>query len=100
MTSNGDGTFSKQFTVKSYVALGTHEIMVKAMDTYGSQTAEESIPMVLEAPSEGVSSSGPSTNMLTYFAIGGLAILIIIGAVVYVMRGSDSEGGMGGFGDA
>ena len=32
MTSNGNGTYSKQFTVKTYIALGTHEVLVKAMD--------------------------------------------------------------------
>ncbi|MDP7374438.1 MAG: hypothetical protein QF445_02920, partial [Candidatus Poseidoniaceae archaeon] len=37
MTSNGNGTYSKEFTVKTYIALGTHEVLVKAMDTYGSQ---------------------------------------------------------------
>ena len=29
MTSNGNGTYSKEFTVKTYIALGTHEVLVK-----------------------------------------------------------------------
>ena len=69
------------------------------MDTYGSQSAEESVPIVLKEP-VGDISSGSASDTLTYVAIGGLAILAIAGATIYVMRGSDEEGGLGGFGDA
>ena len=100
MSSNGDGTYSKQITIKKHIALGTHELLVKAMDSYGSQTAEESIPIILEEPDNPVSSDGPSSSTLTYVALGGLGILVIAGAAVYIMRGSDEEGGLGGFGDA
>ena len=99
MTSNGDGTYSKEISIKTYIALGTHELLVKAMDTYGSQSAEESVPIVLKEP-VGDISSGSASDTLTYVAIGGLAILAIAGATIYVMRGSDEEGGLGGFGDA
>ena len=40
MTSNGDGTYSIEITVKSFIALGTHEPIVKAEDSYGSQSAQ------------------------------------------------------------
>lgn len=100
MTSNGDGTYSKEITVKSYIALGTHELLVKAMDSYGSQTAEESIEIELMEPDDSVTTNGPSSNTMTYIALGGLVILIIAGAVIYVMRGSDGKEGLGGFGDA
>ena len=100
MSSNGDGTYSKQITIKKHIALGTHELLVKAMDSYGSQTAEESIPIILEEPDTPVSSDGPSSSTLTYVALGGLGILVIAGAAVYIMRGSDEEGGLGGFGEA
>ncbi len=99
MTSNGDGTYSTDITVKTYIALGTHEILVKAMDSYGSQSAEESVPIQLQEPS-GQATSSSSSNLLTYLAIGGLVILGIVGAIIYVMRGSDKEDGLGGFGDA
>ena len=99
MTSNGDGTYSKEITVKTYIALGTHELLVKAMDSYGSQSAEESVPIMLKEPA-GEVASGSDSDMLTYVAIGGLLILAVAGATVYVMRGSDKEGGLGGFGDA
>ena len=99
MTSNGDGTYSKEITVKTYIALGTHELLVKAMDSYGSQSAEESLPITLKEPA-GEVTSGSNSDMLTYVAIGGLLILAIAGATVYIMRGSDREGGLGGFGDA
>ena len=100
MSSNGDGTYSREITIKKYIALGTHELRVKARDSYGSQTGDESVPIVLEAPDNPVSTSAPSSSTLTYIALAGLGILIIAGAAIYVMRGSDEEGGLGGFGDA
>ena len=100
MTSNGDGTYSREITIKKYIALGTHELLVKARDSYGSQTAEESVPIVLEAPDNPGSTVAPSSSTLTYIALAGLGLLIIAGAAIYVMRGSDEEGGLGGFGDA
>ena len=99
MTSNGNGTYSKQFTVKTYIALGTHEVLVKAMDAYGSQSSEEPVPIKLQAPTGGTSTTEASSTM-TYIALGGLGVLAIVGAAIYVMRGSDKEGGFGGFGDA
>ena len=99
MTSNGNGTYSKEFTVKTYIALGTHEVLVKAMDTYGSQSAEESLSIRLLEPGER-SSTKEASSIVTYIALGGLGILAIVGAAIYVMRGSDKEGGFGGFGNA
>ena len=99
MSSNGDGTYSKQITVKTYIALGTHEILVKAEDSYDAQTGEESIPVLLEKPVDAPASADASST-LTYVAIGGLVLLAILGAAVYVFRGTDTEGGLGGFGDA
>ena len=99
MTSNGDGTYSTEITIKTYIALGTHELLVKAMDTYGSQSAEESVPIMLKEPDTEIT-TGSTSDIMTYVAIGGLVILAIAGATFYVMRGSDEEGGLGGFGDA
>lgn len=99
MTSNGNGTYSKEFTVKTYIALGTHEVLVKAMDSYGSQSAEESLSIRLLEPGER-SSTTEANSIVTYIALGGLGILAIVGAAIYVMRGSDKEGGFGGFGNA
>ena len=99
MTSNGNGTYSKEFTVKTYIALGTHEVLVKARDSYGSQSAEESVPIMLKEKGENPTGSD-SSNTLTYVALGGLGVLAIVGAAIYVMRGSDKEGGLGGFGNA
>ena len=100
MTSNGDGTYSKQFTVKSHIALGTHELLVKAMDSYDSQSATASVPIVLQEPGGSALADESASSLLTYFALGGLGILVIAGAAIYVMRGSEKEGGLGGFGDA
>lgn len=99
MTSNGNGTYSKEFTVKTYIALGTHEVLVKARDSYGSQSAEESVPIMLQEKGDNPTGSD-SSNTLTYVALGGLGVLAIVGAAIYVMRGSDKEGGLGGFGNA
>ena len=99
MSSNGDGTYSKEFTVKTYIALGTHEILVKAMDSYGAQTGQEPIVISLEEPGS-ESASVDAGDTLTYVALGGLGVIAIVGAAIYVMRGSDEEGGLGGFGDA
>ena len=99
MTSNGDGTYTKQVLIKKHIALGTHELLVKAMDSYGSQSSMESVPIMLEEDENPASTSGPSSSTMTYVALGGLGILVIIGVVIYIMRGSDEEGGLGGFGD-
>ena len=90
MTSNGDGTYSKEISIKTYIALGTHELLVKAMDTYGAQSAEEPLPIMLKEPDAKIT-TGSTSDTLTYVAIGGLAILAIAGATIYVMRGSDEE---------
>ncbi len=100
LSSNGDGTYSRDITIKKHIALGSHELLVKAMDSYQSQTAEESVPIVLVEPDSPSSTSAPSSSTLTYIALAGLGILVIAGAAIYVMRGSDEEGGLGGFGDA
>ena len=98
MTSNNDGTYSIKFTVKTYIALGTYEIRVKAMDSYESQSGEESLSITLQAPNDEKIDSSQS-NILTLAAVIGLGILVIIGAIAYVMRGSNKEGGFGGFGE-
>ena len=69
------------------------------MDTYGSQSAEESLSIRLLEPGER-SSTTEASSIVTYIALGGLGILAIVGAAIYVMRGSDKEGGFGGFGNA
>ena len=98
MTSNNDGTYSIKFTVKTYIALGTYEIRVKAMDSYESQSGEESLSITLQAPNDEKIDSSQS-NILTLAAVIGLGRVVIIGAIAYVMRGSDKEGGFGGFGE-
>ena len=98
MSSNGNGTYSIQLTVKTYIALGTYEVRIKAMDSYGTQTGEESLSITLKSPSndnDDVSESG----MVTIIAGIGLGLLLIVGGILYVMRGSDEEGGLGGFGN-
>ena len=59
------------FTVKTYVALGSHEILVKARDSYGAQTGQEPLFIQLEAPDE-ASAAEEAENTLTFVALGGL----------------------------
>jgi hypothetical protein len=69
------------------------------MDSYGAQTGQEPIVILLEEPGS-ESASDDAGDTLTYAALGGLGVIAIVGAAIYVMRGSDEEGGLGGFGDA
>ena len=66
-------------------------------------TAEESIRVTIkESDLPFTGSKTESSNLLTYIAMGGLLIVLITGAVFYIRRGEDGEGGsgLGGFGEA
>jgi len=99
MTSNGDGTYSIEITVKSFIALGTHELIVKAEDSYGSQSAQESIPVQLTKKTSVITGAGEDNSNFVFIAIGALGMIIIGGIAVFVARNSEREGGLGGFGD-
>ena len=103
MTNNGNGTYSYEFTIKGHIPLGAHELLFKATDTYGEQTAEESMVIQLvENEGPGDVTIDEASNILTYVAIAGIGIILVVSAVIFVMRGSDDEegGSLGGFGDA
>ena len=101
MTNSGDGIYTYTFTVRAGIALSTYEVLVKARDTFGEESSEVSIPIVIKE-SEGVFGEieGPSSSTVTYLALAGIGILAIVGATIYVRRGGDDEGpGLGGFGN-
>ena len=104
MSNNGNGTFSYEFTIKKHIPLGGHELMFKATDTFGSKSSEESlvIQLVEEDASGGNTVLDDASNTMTVVVIAGFGILLVIAAIVYVMRGSDSEDGgkLGGFGES
>ena len=97
MTSNGDGTYSIEITVKSFIALGTHELIVKAEDSYGSQSAQESIPVQLTKKTSVLTGAGEDNSNFVLIAMGVLGVIIIGGIAVFVARNSEREGGLGGF---
>ena len=104
MTSNGNGTYSYEFTIKTYIPLGAHDLTFKSTDTYDEQTNQQILVIQLQEEDSAAAASGDESSTLTYVAIAGVGIILVLGAVIYVMRGSDGEddtgGGLGGFGDA
>ncbi len=101
MTPTGDGNYTYTFTVRSGIALSTYEILVKARDSYGEESPEVSVPIVIKETDDVlIGIDGPSSKTLTYVALAGMGILAIIGATIYVRRGGDDESsGLGGFGE-
>ena len=103
MSHSGNGIYTVTFTVRSGVSLGNYNVLVKARDSYGMDTAEESTRVTIkESDLPFTGSKTESSNLLTYIAMGGLLIVLITGAVFYIRRGEDGEGGsgLGGFGEA
>jgi len=102
MSSNGNGTYSYEFTIKKHIPLGAHELLFKATDSFDYRSGEESmvVELVEQDSAEGVSLEDAGGTM-TIVAIAGIGILLVIGAAIYVMRGSDDEEGgkLGGFGN-
>ena len=101
MTPTGDGNYTYTFTVRSGIALSTYEILVKARDSYGEESPEVSVPIVIKETDDVlIGIDGPSSKTLTYVALAGMGILAIIGATIYVRRGGDDDSsGLVGFGE-
>ena len=98
---NGDDTYSITVSIRSTIVIGTHEVLVRATDIYGAQSSDESLAVIIQEEDNSViSGDGPDTKLITYAAVGGMIILAIAGATIYIRRGSDGEGGgLGGFGE-
>ncbi|MDP6863995.1 MAG: hypothetical protein QGG96_01110 [Candidatus Poseidoniaceae archaeon] len=98
---NGDDTYSITVSIRSTIVIGTHEVLVRATDIYGAQSSNEPLAVIVQEEENSViSGDGPDSKLITYAAVGGMIILAIAGATIYIRRGSDGEGGgLGGFGE-
>ena len=86
----GDGIYSVPLSILSSTPLGTHEISLRAFDTYGElNTASAAITL------EEVEGSTEGTEGLSAAVLGGLGLLVLLGAVV-VLTVLIRRGGQGG----
>ena len=87
----GDGVYSVVLSIRDGTPLGTHEVSLRAFDTYGElNTASVAITLV-EADEPPVVSGGLSTAVL-----GGLGLVVLLGALaVMTMMWRRGDGGGG-----
>ena len=86
----GDGIYSVPLSILSSTPLGTHEISLRAFDAYGEMnTASATITL------EEVEGSTEGTEGLSAAVLGGLGLLVLLGAVV-VLTVLIRRGGQGG----
>jgi len=86
----GDGIYSVPLSILSSTPLGTHEISLRAFDAYGEMnTASAAITL------EEVEGSTEGTEGLSVAVLGGLGLLVLLGAVV-VLTVLIRRGGQGG----
>ena len=87
----GDGVYSVVLSVREGTPLGTHEVSLRAYDTYGELNTGSSVITLVEPEAPGVSEGGLSTLVL-----GGLGLAVFLGALVVlslmVRRGGDGDG--------
>lgn len=88
----GDGTYSVLLSVRGGTPLGTHEVSLRAFDDYGEMNTGSAVITLAEPDVTGVSEGGLSTAVL-----GGLGLLVFLGALVVlslmIRRGGGGEGG-------
>ena len=89
-TVAGDGVYSVVLSVREGTPLGTHEVGLRAFDTYGElNTGSSSITLVEDTDLSG-SGGGISAAVL-----GGVGVALLVGvvAVLSLMRQGGGEGG-------
>ncbi len=86
----GDGVYSVVLSVREGTPLGTHEVSLRAFDTYGELNLASDVITLKEADDSTNGTDGLSTAVL-----GGLGLLVLIGAVV-VLTFLARRGGEGG----
>ena len=83
--------YSVVLSVREGTPLGTHEVSLRAYDTYGELNTGSSVITLVEPEAPGVSEGGLSTLVL-----GGLGLAVFLGALVVlssmVRRGGDGDG--------
>lgn len=88
----GDGVYSVPLSIRSGTPLGTHEISLRASDTYGELSLSSGVVNLIETEEPSETGGAISTQVL-----GVLGFLVLLGAVVAVVimmrsSGSKSEG--------
>ena len=86
----GDGVYSVVLSVREGTPLGTHEVSLRAFDTYGELNMASDVITLKEADDSTNGNDGLSAAVL-----GGLGLLVLIGAVV-VLTLLARRGGEGG----
>ena len=89
-TVAGDGVYSVLLSVRDGTPLGTHEIALRAFDTYGELNTGSSVIALTEASDSTEAAGGISAAVL-----GGVGLVVLIGAgvVLALMRRDGGEGG-------
>lgn len=86
----GDGVFSVPLSIRTGTPLGTHEISLRATDTYGELSLSSTVINLVEADEGGEVGSGITARVLG--VVGLLVLLGAIVAVVVMMRSTSSTG--------
>ena len=91
----GDGIYSVALSIRDGTPLGTHEVSLRAVDTYGELNTASAAITLEEAASPTGGSEGLSTAVL-----GGLGLVVLVGAIVVltVLARRGGEGGGDRFG--
>ena len=91
----GDGVYSVVLSVREGTPLGTHEVSLRAFDNYGELNLASDVITLKEADESTNGTDGLSTALL-----GGLGLLVLVGAVVvpFLLARRDGEGGGDRFG--
>ena len=87
----GDGVYTVVLSVRDGTPLGTHEVSLRAFDTYGELNTASVAITLIETEQPPVVSGGLSTLVL-----GGLGMVVLLGALaVITMMWRRGEGGGG-----
>ncbi len=92
----GDGVYSVVLSIREGTPLGTHEVFLRSVDTYG-EVNTTSTAITLVEPETPTTEGGLSATLL---GVLGLVVLVAAGVVIGLMwrRQDDGEGGVDRFG--
>ena len=92
----GDGVYSVFLSIREGTPLGTHEVFLRSVDTYG-EVNTTSTAITLVEPETPTTESGLSATLL---GVLGLVVLVAAGVVIGLMwrRQDDGKGGVDRFG--
>ena len=85
----GDGVYSVLLSIRDGTPLGTHEVFVRSLDTFGELNTTSTV-IILEAPDDPVLVDGGLSSMV----LGVVGFIVLVGAgVVLTMMWRRQEGG-------